>query len=84
MGRKRVGVRSAFAICFALVLLGGASAGFGQRGPDTSIVKARAKHLQCGINLCGWFAQVYDAKGYTKEHFESWNGRHCTDQGAGI
>ena len=25
------------------------------------------------INLSAWFAQVYDPKGYTKEHFESWN-----------
>jgi endoglucanase len=32
----------------------------------------RAKHLQRGINLSEWFAQVYDPKGYTKEHFESW------------
>lgn len=71
MGRKRVGVPSAFAICFARVLLGAASARFGQTGPDTSIAKARVKHLQRGINLSEWFAQVYDAKGYTKEHFES-------------
>jgi hypothetical protein len=73
MGRKRVGVPSAFAICFTRVLLGGASAGFGQTGPDTSIAMARVKHLQRGINFSEWFAQVYDAKGYTKEHFESWN-----------
>jgi aryl-phospho-beta-D-glucosidase BglC (GH1 family) len=31
----------------------------------------RAHHLQRGINLSEWFAQVWDAKGYTKEHFES-------------
>ena len=29
-------------------------------------------HLRHGINLSAWFAQVYDPKGYTKEHFESW------------
>jgi len=40
---------------------------------DTSLAKARAKHLQRGINLSEWFAQVYEPKGYTKEHFESWN-----------
>jgi hypothetical protein len=26
-----------------------------------------------GTDLREWFAQVYDAKGCTKEHFESWN-----------
>jgi aryl-phospho-beta-D-glucosidase BglC (GH1 family) len=44
---------------------------FGQM-PDTSLAKSRAKHLQRGINLSEWFAQVYDPKGYTKEHFETW------------
>jgi aryl-phospho-beta-D-glucosidase BglC (GH1 family) len=29
-------------------------------------------HLRHGINLSAWFAQVYDPKGYTKEHFEAW------------
>jgi endoglucanase len=28
--------------------------------------------LQHGINLSEWFAQVYDEKGYTREHFGSW------------
>src|ERR1700680_1399698 len=32
----------------------------------------RAPHLRHGINLSEWFAQVYDSKGYTKEHFEGW------------
>lgn len=56
------------------LLLGLALAGLaaGQAKPDTSLAKARAKHLQHGINLSEWFAQVYDAKGYTKEHFETW------------
>ena len=31
-----------------------------------------AAHLQRGVNLSAWFAQVYDPKGYTKEHFDSW------------
>jgi len=30
-----------------------------------------AVHLGYGINLSEWFAQVYDAKGYTKEHFDA-------------
>ena len=32
----------------------------------------RAEHFRHGINLSEWFAQVYDPKGYTKEHFETW------------
>jgi len=39
---------------------------------DSSLVQRRAAHLRHGINLSEWFAQVYDPKGYTKEHFENW------------
>ena len=39
---------------------------------DSSPAFDRATHLRRGINLSSWFAQVYDPKGYTKEHFESW------------
>jgi len=28
--------------------------------------------MRHGVNLSAWFAQVYDPKGYTKEHFQSW------------
>jgi len=38
----------------------------------STVAQRRAAHLQHGINLSEWFAQVYDPKGYTKEHFESW------------
>jgi endoglucanase len=40
---------------------------------DSSLAHRRAAHLRYGINLSEWFAQVYDPKGYTKEHFETWN-----------
>jgi aryl-phospho-beta-D-glucosidase BglC (GH1 family) len=41
--------------------------------PATSdVAQRRLAHLQRGINASEWFAQVYDAKGYVKEHFESW------------
>jgi endoglucanase len=40
---------------------------------DTSLAHRRAQHLRRGINLSEWFAQVYDPRGYTKEHFETWN-----------
>jgi endoglucanase len=39
--------------------------------PD--VAQRRLAHLQHGINASEWFAQVYDPKGYRKEHFESWN-----------
>ena len=40
---------------------------------DANVAQRRAAHLRHGINLSEWFAQVYDQKGYTKEHFETWN-----------
>src|ERR1700757_2768572 len=39
---------------------------------SSSVPASRLAHLQHGVNLSAWFAQVYDPKGYTKEHFESW------------
>jgi endoglucanase len=40
--------------------------------PLSAVPRSRGAHLQRGINLSEWFAQVYDRKGYTKEHFDSW------------
>src|SRR5581483_9344136 len=39
---------------------------------NSSLAQRRAAHLRRGINLSEWFAQVYDPKGYTREHFETW------------
>jgi endoglucanase len=39
---------------------------------DSALAQQRATHLRHGINLSEWFAQVYDPRGYTKEHFEDW------------
>jgi len=39
---------------------------------DSSLSRRRAGHLRHGINLSEWFAQVYDPKGYTKDHLENW------------
>jgi endoglucanase len=33
---------------------------------------SRLAHLRHGINTSGWFAQVYDQRGYTREHFQNW------------
>jgi endoglucanase len=32
----------------------------------------RAQKLKRGINASEWFAQVYDKRGYTPEHFQAW------------
>src|SRR5260370_1652510 len=44
----------------------------GQSNSESGIVRRHAEHLRHGINLSEWFAQVYDQKGYTKEHYEAW------------
>jgi endoglucanase len=49
-----------------------ASFSFAQTTPLSSVPSSRLAHIRHGINLSEWFAQVYDPKGYTKEHFESW------------
>lgn len=38
----------------------------------SSVSPSRLAHLRHGINLSEWFAQVYDPRGYTKEHFATW------------
>jgi len=43
-----------------------------QNAPTSSVPAARLAHIRHGINLSGWFAQVYDPKGYTKEHLQTW------------
>src|SRR5579859_6329812 len=43
-----------------------------QIAPPSSVPAARLAHLRHGINLSEWFAQVWDPKGYTKEHFQTW------------
>jgi endoglucanase len=40
--------------------------------PVSSVPASRLAHLRRGINTSGWFAQVYDKRGYTKEHFQNW------------
>ncbi len=46
---------------------------FAQPTPESGVAQRRAQCLRHGINWSEWFAQAYDAKGYTKEHFETWN-----------
>jgi endoglucanase len=40
--------------------------------PVSAVPESRLMRLRHGINASGWFAQVYDKRGYTKEHFQSW------------
>jgi len=64
----------------ALLLLLGSSAGslraqttvIPSLHPGSSVPASRLAHLRRGINTSGWFAQVYDQRGYTKEHFQNW------------
>ena len=37
-----------------------------------SLAFSRAAKLKRGINASEWFAQVYDKRGYTPEHFQTW------------
>ena len=37
--------------------------------PSGALAAQRLSHLRHGINLSSWFAQVFDPKGYTEEHF---------------
>jgi endoglucanase len=49
-----------------------APADYAQNNSDAGVAQRHAQHLRYGINLSEWFAQVYDSKGYTKEHLEAW------------
>jgi len=40
--------------------------------PVSSVPASRVSRLRRGINASEWFAQVYDKRGYTKEHFQNW------------
>ena len=54
------------------LLLASASWAQVQPAKQSAVPAARLANIRHGINLSEWFAQVYDPKGYTKEHFETW------------
>src|SRR5580698_5798491 len=70
-------LRIALLLLFSLAA-GCARAQTGQAGGSGSAFRdyhsafARAEKLKHGINISGWFAQVYDKRGYTPEHFQAW------------
>lgn len=39
---------------------------------SSSVAASRLARLRHGTNTSGWFAQVYDKAGYTREHFQNW------------
>src|ERR1700752_4251864 len=61
---------------YVAVFLFLASLSWAQVKPATqslsTVPASRLAHIRRGINLSEWFAQVYDPKGYTKEHFQNW------------
>jgi aryl-phospho-beta-D-glucosidase BglC (GH1 family) len=72
----RVKLRAAF-LLLSVLLAGGATAQTGRGAGSGSAYRvplafARAEKLKRGINASEWFAQVYDKRGYTPEHFQSW------------
>jgi aryl-phospho-beta-D-glucosidase BglC (GH1 family) len=62
-------IRKGIAVFLVLISLPFA---FAQSAPTSSVPAARLAHIRHGVNLSGWFAQVYDPKGYTKEHLQTW------------
>jgi endoglucanase len=60
-----------FRKCIPAILLFSAIS-LAQTTPTSSVPSSRLVHIRHGVNLSEWFAQVYDPKGYTKEHFETW------------
>jgi endoglucanase len=57
---------------WATVLLLVSPQSLAQNTAPSQVPASRLAHLRRGINLSEWFAQVYDPRGYTKEHLESW------------
>jgi endoglucanase len=61
-------MRRVFANLFLFFLATAALA----QAPSSSVPASRLGHIRHGVNLSAWFAQVYDPRGYTKEHLQAW------------
>ena len=70
MGRVKLG--AAFLLLAGLVVGYAAAQTGGAMSAKVSPAFARAEKLKRGINASEWFAQVYDKRGYTPEHFQAW------------
>ncbi|HWO37726.1 MAG TPA: glycoside hydrolase family 5 protein [Candidatus Acidoferrum sp.] len=58
--------------CFASSLLSAQSSSVSAEHLSSSVLASRVARLRHGINASEWFAQVYDKRGYTREHFQNW------------
>jgi aryl-phospho-beta-D-glucosidase BglC (GH1 family) len=58
--------------CFASSFLSAQSSSVSAEHLSSSVLASRVARLRHGINASEWFAQVYDKRGYTREHFQSW------------
>jgi aryl-phospho-beta-D-glucosidase BglC (GH1 family) len=77
MGRVKVKMsaiklRLAFLLLSMLVAGSVAAQNAGPAKSDIGTAFRRAQKLRRGINASEWFAQVYDKRGYTPEHFHAW------------
>ena len=70
LSASRAARTAARAILILLFCLAATAPLFSQ---DSSLAFKRAQHLRHGINLSHWFSQVFDPKGYTKEHFDTYD-----------
>jgi endoglucanase len=58
--------------CFASSFLSAQSSSVSAERLSSSVLASRVARLRHGINASEWFAQVYDKRGYTREHFQNW------------
>jgi endoglucanase len=69
-------LRAALVICLcglnAVLLTAQNAAPISSTQPASSVPASRLTRLRHGINASEWFAQVYDQRGYTREHFQTW------------
>jgi len=74
MREKQIGLAwAAFRAAFFILVIAAMVLATSLFAQDTSPAFRRAEHLRHGINLSHWFAQVFDPKGYTKEHFDTYD-----------
>jgi endoglucanase len=69
-------LRAALVICLgglnAVLLTAQNAAPVSSTQPASSVPASRLARMRHGINASEWFAQVYDQRGYTREHFQTW------------
>jgi len=69
---KRVKLRVAFMLLSSLLAACAAAQTGSAASTKASLAFTRAERLKRGVNTSEWFAQVYDKRGYTPEHFQAW------------